>query len=83
MAVRYAAERIRVNVLCPGLVRTPMSGRAQSDPAILGLLPELQPLTGDFGEPRDVADAAVYLASDESRFLTGVVLPVDGGWTAR
>jgi len=83
MAVRYAAERIRVNVVAPGLIRTPMSRRAQADAAILEMLPDLQPLTGDFGEPDDVAAAAVYLASDESRFVTGIVLPVDGGWTAR
>lgn len=83
MAVRYAADRIRVNVVCPGLIRTPMSARAQEDPTIRDLLPELQPLTGDFGEALDVAEAAVYLAADESRFVTGVVLPVDGGWTAR
>jgi NAD(P)-dependent dehydrogenase (short-subunit alcohol dehydrogenase family) len=83
MAVRYAAERIRVNVLCPGLIRTPMSARAQADPAILAALPALAPLTEDFGAPEDVAEAALYLASDESRFLTGVVLPVDGGWTVR
>ena len=83
MAARYAPERIRVNVICPGLIRTPMSLRAQEDPVILEALGQLQPLTGDLGEARDVADAAVYLASDESRFVTGVVLPVDGGWTAR
>jgi len=83
MAVRYAAERIRVNVLAPGLIRTPMSRRAQQDPEVLARLGELQPLTGDFGEPEDVAEAALYLAADESRFVTGVVLPVDGGWTAR
>ena len=83
MAARYAPERIRVNVLCPGLIRTPMSARAQNDPTTLAALGELQPLTGTFGESEDVAEAAVYLASDESRFVTGVVLPVDGGWTAR
>ncbi len=83
MAVRYAREHIRVNVLCPGLIRTPMSLRAQSDPTILGMLPELQPLTGDFGDADDVASAALYLLSDAARFVTGVVLPVDGGWTAR
>ena len=83
MAVRYAAERIRTNVLCPGLIRTPMSRRAQEDPAVAAMLPHLQPLTGDFGEAADIAAAALYLLSDESCFVTGVVLPVDGGWTAR
>lgn len=83
MAVKYAPERIRVNALCPGLVRTPMSARAQSSPEVLAMLPELQPLTGDFGDPEDVAAAALFLASNDSRFITGAVLPVDGGWTAR
>jgi meso-butanediol dehydrogenase/(S,S)-butanediol dehydrogenase/diacetyl reductase len=81
MAARYAPEGIRVNVLCPGLIRTPMSTRAQQDPAVRALLPALQPLTGDFGEPEDVAAAALFLLSDESRFVTGAVLPVDGGWS--
>ena len=83
MAARYARDHIRVNVVCPGLIRTPMSLRAQDDPQVIAALEELQPLTGDFGEPADVAEAALYLAADESRFVTGVVLPVDGGWTAR
>jgi len=83
MAARYAAEGIRVNVVCPGLIRTPMSARAQGDPGVRARLSDLQPLTGDFGEAEDVAAAALYLASPESRFVTGVVLPVDGGWTVR
>lgn len=83
MAAKYAADRIRVNVLCPGLIRTPMSRRAQEDPRILEALEELQPLTGGCGEPDDVAAAALYLAGDESRFVTGTILPLDGGWTAR
>ncbi|MFN3653001.1 MAG: SDR family NAD(P)-dependent oxidoreductase [Armatimonadota bacterium] len=83
MAVHYAREKIRVNALCPGLIRTPMSERAQSDPATLALVADLQPLTGELGSPEDVAQAALFLASDESRFITGAVLPVDGGWTAR
>jgi NAD(P)-dependent dehydrogenase (short-subunit alcohol dehydrogenase family) len=64
------------------LIATPMSERAQANPAIRARLPDLQPLTGDFGQPGDVAYAAVYLASDEARFVTGAVLTVDGGWTA-
>jgi NAD(P)-dependent dehydrogenase (short-subunit alcohol dehydrogenase family) len=81
MAVTYAPDGIRCNVVAPGLIATPMSERAQSDPAILARLPELQPLTGDFGSPEDVAQACLFLAT--SPFVTGAVLSVDGGWTAR
>lgn len=81
MAAAYAKDGIRCNVICPGLIETPMSRRAQDDPGILGRLPELQPLTGTFGRPEDVAEAAVYLAT--APFVTGAVLTVDGGWTAR
>jgi meso-butanediol dehydrogenase / (S,S)-butanediol dehydrogenase / diacetyl reductase len=81
MAVTYAPDRIACNVICPGLIATGMSRRAQADPGILARLEELQPLAGGFGAPEDVADAAVYLAG--ARFVTGTVLTVDGGWTAR
>ena len=81
MAVTYAGDGIRCNVVCPGLIATPMSARAQADEAIRGRLGELQPLTGDFGRPGDVAEAVVYLAG--ARFATGSVVTVDGGWTAR
>lgn len=82
IAAYYAPRGLRANVICPALIATPMSQRAQSDAAIRARLPELQPLTGDFGQPEDVAQAALYLASDEARFVTGAVLTVDGGWTA-
>lgn len=82
LARYYAPRGIRANVVAPGLIRTNMSRRAQENPAVLADLPRLQPLTGDFGLPADVAEAVVYLASDEARFVTGIVLPVDGGWTA-
>jgi len=81
MAVTYARDGIRCNVVAPGLIATRMSTRAQGDPSILARLPELQPLTGDFGRPEDVAGACVYLAT--APFVTGAVLTVDGGWTAR
>jgi meso-butanediol dehydrogenase / (S,S)-butanediol dehydrogenase / diacetyl reductase len=81
MAVTYAPDGIRCNVVAPGLIATPMSARAQADPAIRERLAELQPLTGDFGRPEDVAEAVVYLAG--APFVTGSVLTVDGGWTAK
>ena len=81
IAVTYAGEGIRCNVVCPGLIETPMSRRVQRDERIRARLPELQPLTGTFGRPEDVAQAVVYLAT--APFVTGAVLPVDGGWTAR
>jgi meso-butanediol dehydrogenase / (S,S)-butanediol dehydrogenase / diacetyl reductase len=81
MAATYAKEGIRCNVVCPGLIETPMSRRAQDDPRIRERLKELQPLTGTFGRPQDVAEAALYLAT--AQFVTGAVLTVDGGWTAR
>jgi NAD(P)-dependent dehydrogenase (short-subunit alcohol dehydrogenase family) len=60
-----------------------MSQRAQESEQIRARLPQLQPLTRDFGSPKDVAQAALYLASDEASFVTGSVLTVDGGWTVR
>jgi NAD(P)-dependent dehydrogenase (short-subunit alcohol dehydrogenase family) len=79
-AAGYAGHGIRVNVIAPGLIDTPMAARACSDPAILHYLAGKQPLTGGPGRPEDCSDAAVFLCSDEARFVTGVVLPVDGGW---
>ena len=83
IASYYAPRGIRANVICPGLIATPMSQRAQESEQIRTRLAQLQPLTGDFGSPQDVAQAALYLASDASSFVTGAVLTVDGGWTVR
>jgi NAD(P)-dependent dehydrogenase (short-subunit alcohol dehydrogenase family) len=79
-AARYAADGIRVNVLAPGLIDTPMSRRAVGDPAIAGYLAAKQPLGPGPGRPDDCAGAAAFLCGDAARFVTGVVLPVDGGW---
>ena len=81
IAVTYARQGVRANVVAPGLIATPMSARAQASERIRARLPELQPLTGDFGRPEDVAEAALYLA--RAAFATGAVLALDGGWTAR
>lgn len=83
MAVYYAPQRIRVNVIAPALIATQMTELAQSDKRIQSRLKQLQPLTGTFGQPEDVAAAVAYLASDDAKFVTGTVLTVDGGWTAQ
>ena len=81
-AARYASSNIRFNVLAPALVATPMSHRAQSDGTILEFISTKQPLDGGrIGLPSDLDAAAVYFMSDDSKFVTGQVLAVDGGWT--
>ena len=77
----YAPVGIRVNAVAPGLVRTPMSARAQADPLVQEAAARRQPLIGAFIEPHDVVPAVVYLLSDESRAVTGQVLGVDAGWS--
>jgi NAD(P)-dependent dehydrogenase (short-subunit alcohol dehydrogenase family) len=79
-AARYAAEGIRFNLIEPGLIDTPMAVRALGDPAILSYLATRQPLAGGPGRADDVAEAALYLCEPASRFVTGVILNVDGGW---
>lgn len=83
IASYYAPHGIRANVVCPSLIATGMSKRAQTNDHIRSRLKTLQPLTADFGTPDDVAHAALYLLSDNAAFVTGAVLTVDGGWTVR
>ena len=81
-AACYATRNIRINVVAPGLVETPMAQRAARDEAILAFIRLKQPLDGGrIGRPEDLDGAAVYFLSDESAFVTGQVLAVDGGWT--
>jgi meso-butanediol dehydrogenase / (S,S)-butanediol dehydrogenase / diacetyl reductase len=79
----YARQGLRCNVLCPAVIDTPQAQRSVNDPRLRERLRELQPLTGEPGRPEDVAAAALWLSSPRARFVTGVALPVDGGWTAR
>jgi NAD(P)-dependent dehydrogenase (short-subunit alcohol dehydrogenase family) len=84
MAVDLAPRGIRVNAVCPGTIDTPMYQRhlaSVPDPARLEQeVIRLHPI-GRIGRPDDVADAVSFLASDEASFITGVILPVDGGYT--
>jgi len=81
-AAYYAPAGIRLNVIAPALVATPMSQRAQGDEEILRFIATKQPLDGGrIGQPSDLDGAAVYFMSDDSRFVTGQVLSVDGGWS--
>ncbi len=80
MAAYYAPHKIRVNAVAPGLVRTPMSERAQNDPAILELMKTKQPLSENLIAAEDVAQAALFLLGDKARNITGEVLTIDGGW---
>lgn len=81
-AAHYATHNIRVNVLAPGLVETPMAQRAVNDPAIQKFVRTKQPLdSGRMGSPSDLDGAAIFLLSDASRFCTGQVLAIDGGWS--
>jgi NAD(P)-dependent dehydrogenase (short-subunit alcohol dehydrogenase family) len=80
MAAYYAAHHIRVTAIAPGLVKTPMSRRAQTDENILAQMRLKQPLIGTLLEPEDVARAAVFLLGPEGAVITGQVLGVDAGW---
>ena len=82
IAAYYASRNIRINLLAPALVETPMSTRAASDDQIRAFIKTKQPLDGGrIGLPQDLDGAAVYFMSDYSRFTTGQILTVDGGWS--
>ena len=85
MALDHARENIRVNCICPAIINTPMIDELasrQSDPQAFRRMRAEQIPMGRLGTPEDVAHLAVFLASDESSWLTGAALPLDGGLTA-
>jgi NAD(P)-dependent dehydrogenase (short-subunit alcohol dehydrogenase family) len=79
IAQHFGPSGVRANVLAPGPIRTAMTRKAFSDPEYRAAS-ERMTILGRLGEPEDVAYAALFLASDESRFVTGTVQLVDGGW---
>jgi NAD(P)-dependent dehydrogenase (short-subunit alcohol dehydrogenase family) len=78
-ACDFGPHGIRANAVCPGAIRTRISPPAGSE---LHQRQVAKTMLARTGEPREVAWAAVFLASDESSYITGITLPVDGGWTA-
>lgn len=81
MALDYAPRGIRVNAVAPGFVDTPLLSALHQDPARLAAITALHPL-GRLGQADDVAAAVTFLASMDAAWITGVVLPVDGGFSA-
>lgn len=82
IASYYAIKNIRVNVIAPALIETPMSQRAVNDENIAAFLKTKQPLDGGrAGSPEDTDGLAVFLLSDLAKFITGQVIAVDGGWS--
>ena len=80
--MRYGPSGVRVNAIAPGTLRTPAwEKRREEDPNVFERVARWYPL-GRIGEPEDVAGAALFLASNEAAWITGAVLPVDGGLTA-
>lgn len=82
VALDYAPHKIHCNALCPGFLRTSMTQNLQSEPDSLATINASHPF-GGMGNPEDVARVAVFLASDDVAWVTGVPLPVDGGYLLR
>ena len=81
IAVEYGSYGIRSNSICPGLIETDMTAELMKNASLMQEWSKEYPI-GRFGKPEDVASACLFLASDESSFITGTELPVDGGFTA-
>jgi NAD(P)-dependent dehydrogenase (short-subunit alcohol dehydrogenase family) len=81
-ALGYAQQGIRVNAVCPAFIKTPMLDRAiENTPGLEERSRTMQPV-GRAGRPEEVAATVVWLCSDAASFITGVAMPVDGGYTA-
>ncbi len=82
LATEYGRDSIRVNAIAPGLIVTPINADRMANNAAFRNQMVAQTPLGHPGTPEDIAEACLFLASDAARFITGVTLPVDGGWSA-
>jgi NAD(P)-dependent dehydrogenase (short-subunit alcohol dehydrogenase family) len=82
-ALEYAKKGIRVNAVCPGVIKTPMIDRVTGKQKEVERAYENMEPVGRMGQPEEVAEAVAWLCSDAASFITGAALPVDGGWVAR
>jgi NAD(P)-dependent dehydrogenase (short-subunit alcohol dehydrogenase family) len=80
LAVGFAPDGVRVNAVAPGWIETRMSQKAFNDPERSGSIQKRIPI-GCWGKPVDIAKAVAFLASDDARYITGVILPIDGGYS--
>jgi NAD(P)-dependent dehydrogenase (short-subunit alcohol dehydrogenase family) len=80
-ALDFAADNIRVNAICPGMIYTGRGGAPPDNSAPVPDRPMPVPMAR-YGSPHEIATAAAFLASDDSSYMTGVALPVDGGYVA-
>ena len=81
LAIELSPQGVRVNAIGPGMIATPLNADARQNPDYMANFAQRIPL-GRLGEPADIAGPAVFLASDLARYVTGVTLPVDGGFLA-
>jgi NAD(P)-dependent dehydrogenase (short-subunit alcohol dehydrogenase family) len=81
LAIELSPQGVRVNAIAPGMIATPLNANARQNPDYMANFAQRIPL-GRLGEPADIAGPAVFLASDLARYVTGVTLPVDGGFLA-
>jgi len=81
-AVAYGKAGVRVNAVCPGYIETPIIAERLAQGGGRDFLIDLHPI-GRLGQPAEVASVAAFLASDAASFVTGVAMPVDGGYSAR